>query len=88
MPRKEKPARAPRLVMLAAMVLPAWGCLTNPKTEALRQQQFQEMGDALNDLRIAANETATLLDSLRTVIAKQDTTIARLANVTGVVVVK
>jgi len=81
-------SRASRLALLAALSVPVGGCLTNPKTEALRQQQFIEMGDALNDLRIATAELGTVLDSLRTVIAKQDTTIARLANVTGVVVVK
>jgi hypothetical protein len=64
------------------------GCLTSPKAEAARQQQMLELGDVVNDLRIATSELTTTLDSLRTVIAKQDTTIARLANVTGVVVVK
>jgi hypothetical protein len=71
---------------LLVPVLPA--CVSSPKAEAARQQEMQELGDAVNQLR---NETADLvntIDSLRVAIAKQDTTIARMANVTGVVVVK
>jgi hypothetical protein len=81
-------ARAFRVLSLAAIPCAAVGCITNPKAEALRQQQMIEVGDALNDLRASTSEMSGTLDSLRVVIAKQDTTIARLANVTGVVVVK
>ena len=73
-------------VMTAALM--TTGCITSPKAEAARQQQMLEMGDAINDLRIAASELTSAMDSLKLVIARQDTTIARLANVTGVVVVK
>jgi uncharacterized protein YlxW (UPF0749 family) len=82
---------APRLrrILGLALLAPALsGCVANPKAEAARQQEMQELGDAVNQLR---NETADLtntLDSLRVAIAKQDTTIARMANVTGIVVVK
>jgi predicted LPLAT superfamily acyltransferase len=81
-------ARAFRVLSLAAIPCAAGGCITNPKAEALRQQQMIEFGDAMNDVRLNVTEMAGTLDSLRVVIAKQDTTIARLANVTGVVVVK
>jgi hypothetical protein len=81
-------ARAFRLLTLAAIPCAAGGCVTNPKAEALRQQQMIEFGDAINDVRVNVSEMAATLDSLRTLVAKQDTTIARLANVTGVVVVK
>lgn len=77
-----------RALITAAIVAPLGGCLSSPKAEAIRQQQMIEMGDAVNEIRIATAELNTTLDSLRTVIARQDTTIARLANVTGVVVVK
>lgn len=76
-------------VLVLVGLLPALsGCLTSPKAEAIRQQQLQEMGDVLNDMRVTLSTMAGTLDSLTTVVAKQDTTIARLANVSGVVVVK
>jgi hypothetical protein len=81
-------SRSIRCAALMAATAAVSGCLTSPKAEAARQQQMLELGDVVNDLRIATSELNTTLDSLRTVIAKQDTTIARLANVTGVVVVK
>ncbi len=46
------------------------------------------VGDAINEIRNINDEMRITLDSLRTVVAKQDSTIARLANVTGVVVLK
>jgi hypothetical protein len=75
-------------LVLAAAVPAASGCVSSPKAEAARQQQMLDIGDAVNDLRITTAQLGSTLDSLRTVIAKQDTTLARLANVTGVVVVK
>lgn len=80
--------RAARALLLAIVVLSLAGCIMSPKAEAIRQQQYQEMGDALNDMRVTLSTMAGTLDSLVVVAAKQDTTIARLANVTGVVVVK
>jgi len=80
--------RAACLFALAVVPGALTGCLTNPRAEALRQQQMVEVGDAINDMRVTLGEMNGTLDSLRLVIAKQDTTIARLANVTGVVVVR
>ena len=82
------PARALRALVLAGATLAAGACLTSPKSEVLRQQQMQEAADAINDLRVNASALTGTVDSLRVVVAKQDTTIARLANVTGVIVVK
>jgi hypothetical protein len=76
-----------RLALLSVAVAPT-ACVSSPKAEAARQQQMLELGDALNDLRMATATLTATVDSLRTVIAKQDTTLARVANVTGVVVVK
>ena len=81
-------SRAFRVLSLAAIPCAAGGCVTNPKAEALRQQQMIEFGDAINEVRVNVGEMAATLDSLRSIVARQDTTIARLANVTGVVVVK
>ncbi|MFI5309735.1 MAG: hypothetical protein ACHQQ3_00765 [Gemmatimonadales bacterium] len=81
-------ARLLCVTSLVALPCAMAGCLTSPKTEALRQAQMQEAADAINDLRVTTSTLEGTLDSLRYVVAKQDTTIARLANVTGVVVVK
>jgi ABC-type uncharacterized transport system auxiliary subunit len=88
MHRNARRASLARAVVMAAIVAPLVGCLSSPKAEAIRQQQMIEMGDAVNEIRIATAELNSTLDSLRIVVARQDTTIARLANVTGVVVVK
>jgi predicted transcriptional regulator len=47
-----------------------------------------QLADALNEVRTTASELNTTLDSLKVVLAKQDSTIAKLANATGVQVVK
>ena len=49
---------------------------------------MNDIGDQLNELRTANSTLQDLVDSLRTVVAKHDTTLARVANATGVVVVK
>ncbi|HVT39881.1 MAG TPA: hypothetical protein VHE78_12600 [Gemmatimonadaceae bacterium] len=80
--------RAVRRLALFILAAAPNGCVSSPKAEAARQQQLLELGDALNELRIATTTLTATVDSLRNVIAKQDTTLARLANVTGVVLVK
>ena len=81
-------ARPFRVLTVACVPCALAGCITSPKSEVLRQQQMVEVGDAINDLRVSVSTMAGTLDSLRIVVAKQDTTIARLANVAGVIVVK
>ena len=80
-------ARVLRRLSLLVVIAPT-GCVSSPKAEAARQQQMIELGDALNDLRVSTASLSATLDSLRNVMAKHDTTLARVANVTGVVVVK
>ncbi len=79
-----------RLTVAAAMGLLALGAAScsNPQSEAARVQQVLEIGDEVNAVKNELGELRGTLDSLRILVAKQDTTIARLANVTGVVVVK
>ena len=81
-------ARRARPIFVALAATMAAGCLATPKSEMIRQQQMIEIGDAINDFRLELATTTATLDSLRVVVAKQDSTIARLANVTGVIVVK
>jgi hypothetical protein len=80
--------RARRLVLVALATAAIGGCVESPASAARQAQQMNDIGDQLNELR---TENATLegvVDSLRTVIMKHDTTLARLGNATGVVVVK
>ena len=82
------PARPRPLALTAALLLSLAGCVPNPEAEARAAQQFLEIGDALNELRQTTGALNGTVDSLRTVIAKQDTTIARLANLAGVPVAR
>ena len=81
-------SRATRLLAFAFVSVVPGGCVASPQAEAKRQEQMLQVGDAVNELRNINDEMRITLDSLRIVVAKQDSTIARLANVTGVVVVK
>ncbi len=76
------------MVVRLAGVLSLAGCVSSPQAEATRAQQMIELGDAVTQLRQQTAELQGAVDSLKLVLAKQDTTNARLANVTGIVVVK
>ena len=45
---------------------------------------MQDMTDAVNQMGLQVAELQAAVDSLRLVVAKQDTAIYRMANVTGV----
>jgi outer membrane murein-binding lipoprotein Lpp len=78
-----------RLVILVALTgAMVAGCVQSPATAAREAQQMNDIGDQLNDLRTENATLESVVDSLRTVIAKHDTTLSRLGNATGVVVVK
>jgi septal ring factor EnvC (AmiA/AmiB activator) len=80
--------RARHVAILAVAVAAVAGCVASPAAAARQAQQMNDIGDQLNELRTENATLENIVDSLRTVIAKHDTTIARLANATGVVVVK
>lgn len=77
-----------RLMLVLAAASAASGCLRNPKAEAAQLELNVQVTDAINQIRIESGELHGTVDSLRMVIARQDTTIQRLAAVTGVPVVK
>jgi septal ring factor EnvC (AmiA/AmiB activator) len=79
-------ARHVALIALAGAAIAA--CVQSPATAAREAQQMNDIGDQLNDLRTENATLESVVDSLRTVIAKHDTTLSRVANATGVVVVK
>jgi septal ring factor EnvC (AmiA/AmiB activator) len=79
---------APRLVLLALAAAAMGACVESPASAARQAQQMNDISDQLNELRTENATLESVVDSLHTVIAKHDTTLARLANATGVVVVK
>ena len=81
-------SRFARPLALGLVVVAVDGCIASPQTEAKRQEQLLAVGDAINEIRNINDEMRITLDSLRTVVAKQDSTIVRMANVTGVVIAK
>ncbi|HXD23741.1 MAG TPA: hypothetical protein VN613_10340 [Gemmatimonadaceae bacterium] len=81
--------RARHVIMMTAVTGAAiTGCVQSPASVAREAQQFNDIGDQLNELRTENASLESLVDSLRTVIAKHDTTLFRVANATGVVVAK
>ena len=78
----------PRLRHLA-LALPfaaalAVACYNDPQRQMDQMQQIIDLGDILTEVEARTAEMQFTLDSLRAVVARQDTTIYRMANVTGV----
>lgn len=68
--------------LFAAATLGA--CYQDPEERIAEQQLMQDMTDAVNQLGMQVSELQASVDSLRTIIAKHDTAVYRMANVTGV----
>jgi hypothetical protein len=66
----------------AALTLSA-GC-RSPQQDAYLIEQIRQMGDELNASRQQAADLQAQLDSLRVVVARQDTLLTRLAGMAGV----
>ncbi len=77
-----------RRVLAAVCLLSVSACFRNPEADMRTAENFVEISDALSDLRENGVMLANTVDSLRVAVARQDTTIARLADATGVVVVR
>lgn len=73
-----------RPLLLACALLAAAGCYTDPNTQLDQMQETVDLQATLDELGNRTSELQFALDSLRLVVAKQDTTIARLANLAGV----
>lgn len=74
-------------IAAAAALLASSGC-TTPNGLAAMNDRLSEAADAVNDLRMNIATLQTSIDSMNVVIAKQDTTIQRLANAAGIAVVR
>lgn len=67
------------LVFLAAA-----GCYQDPQDRLDQMQQITDMSDVVNDVAMQMAELTFAVDSLLIVVARQDSTIAVLANLAGV----
>ena len=77
------PRRA-RVVVAAALAAVLAGCYQDPEERIAQQQLMQDMTDVVNELGMQVSELQASIDSLRAVVAKHDTAVYRMANVTGV----
>ena len=79
------PRRFPltRRCVLAVALVSVAGC-RSPQSDAYLLEQLKQMADELNASRQQAADLQTQMDSLRAVVAKQDTLLTRLAGMAGV----
>ena len=77
-----------RAALFAAIAVFSAACLTTPASAARQAQQMNDLSDAINDARTENATLAQTVDSLRAAVAKQDSTIARLANAAGIQIPK
>jgi hypothetical protein len=77
-----------RTVVILALLAVVAGACTSPNALADLQGQLNEAADAINDVRVNMSLLQEQVDSLKIVVAKQDTTISRLANAANIQVVK
>lgn len=78
--------RIPRPFFVAALLalVPLAGCYNDPNEQLDEMQQTLDLANALDELDAKTAELQFTMDSLRTVVARQDSTIATLANLAGV----
>lgn len=81
--------RGPRLSRVAAVALAATlagssACYQDPEAIIAQQQLMTDMSDAINEIGLQIADLNATVDSLAALVAKQDTAIYRMANVTGV----
>jgi peptidoglycan hydrolase CwlO-like protein len=72
--------------LLGAMMLSA-SC-ANPRTEANVAQALNDAATEISGLKNDISDLQSQMDSLRTILAKQDSTISRIADVNHIPVVR
>jgi hypothetical protein len=71
-------------LLLTFAAVAAGACYTDPEEQLDQMQQTLDLQATIEDLANRTTELQFAFDSLRNVVAKQDTTISRLANLAGV----
>jgi septal ring factor EnvC (AmiA/AmiB activator) len=74
----------PAAAVLLALVIAAAACSPPSQQDMQTAQALTELGESYNDLRLTQQELQDQVDSLKTVVAKQDSVIRTLANLAGV----
>ncbi len=74
----------PMRAILAVCLAISLSSCASPSANVELAQQLQEMGDVLSETRAEAASLRIELDSLRIVIARQDTVIRQLSSMAGV----
>lgn len=67
-----------------AVTLALLASCRSPQQDAYLVEQLRQMADELNASRQQTSDIQTQLDSLRVVVARQDTLLTRLAGMAGV----
>ena len=80
---RSRPQHFPRIAGLLA-VMAASACYRDPNTELDKMQETIDLTATIEDLGSRTTELQFALDSLRGVVARQDTLLSRLANLAGV----
>lgn len=77
------PLRRPAF-LAAAVLLGAVACYRDPNRQLDEMQATIDLQSTLDDIANRASDLQFQVDSLRGIVARQDTAIARLANLAGV----
>ena len=73
------------LAVAAVFALGALGaCYNDPNQQLNEMQQTIDLGNTLDELNARTSDLQVTLDSLRGIVAKQDSAIVTLANLAGV----
>jgi peptidoglycan hydrolase CwlO-like protein len=73
-----------RRVVVALTVGSSTACLRNPSADAATAQALTEIAAQLGDMQQDNAALQNQIDSLRAVVARQDTVLRRVANLAGV----
>lgn len=80
--RRGAPSRGLGLLVVALVALSA--CTAPSRQELDTAQALNELGEAFSDVRLVQQELQDQIDSLRFVVARQDSIMRTLANLAGV----
>ncbi len=72
------------VVVLLSVVFAAGACYSDPNDQLDQMQETMDLTATIEDLGTRTTELQFALDSLRGVVARQDTVLSRLANLAGV----
>lgn len=78
-------ARGAKAVIVLAAALSA-GCTAPSQQDMQTAQALNELGESFNDIRLVQQELQDQVDSLRSVVVRQDSVVRTLANLAGVTV--